>query len=141
MTNANEAAVYGVDSASNGALIRDIQSILHALADLSHDITEFLDNSFHGMVGRGSKMAVRLMLAQHHVSTPCIDRAFIVDTKQFQVCGSDHTAFGYVCSQYAHRQCRETAVAKHLPVAARGIPLAMLRRFCPDHPSNTSIIS
>ncbi|KAB8250379.1 hypothetical protein BDV35DRAFT_377384 [Aspergillus flavus] len=34
--------------------------------DLSHDITEFLDNSFHGMVGRGSKMAVRLMLAQHH---------------------------------------------------------------------------
>ncbi|KAE8333574.1 hypothetical protein BDV39DRAFT_188543 [Aspergillus sergii] len=58
--------VYGVDSASKGALIRDIQSILHALADLSHDITEFLDNSFHGMVGRGSKMAVRLMLAQHH---------------------------------------------------------------------------
>ncbi|KAE8339618.1 hypothetical protein BDV24DRAFT_152591 [Aspergillus arachidicola] len=34
--------------------------------DLSHDITEFLDSSFHGMVGRGSKMAVRLMLAQHH---------------------------------------------------------------------------
>ncbi|KAE8143244.1 hypothetical protein BDV38DRAFT_267233 [Aspergillus pseudotamarii] len=34
--------------------------------DLSHAITEFLDNSFHGMVGRGSKMAVRLMLAQHH---------------------------------------------------------------------------
>ncbi|KJK66218.1 fungal transcription factor regulatory middle homology region [Aspergillus parasiticus SU-1] len=64
--------VYGVDSASKGALIRDIQSILHALADLSHDITEFLDNSFHGMVGRGSKMAVRLMLAQHHVSVPWI---------------------------------------------------------------------
>ncbi|KAB8256879.1 fungal-specific transcription factor domain-containing protein [Aspergillus pseudonomiae] len=58
--------VYGVDNASNGALIRDIQSILHALADLSQDITEFLDSSFHGTVGRGSKMAVRLMLAQHH---------------------------------------------------------------------------
>ncbi|OGM39385.1 hypothetical protein ABOM_011804 [Aspergillus bombycis] len=58
--------VYGVDSASNGALIRDIQSILHALADLSQDITEFLDSSFHGTISRGSKMAVRLMLAQHH---------------------------------------------------------------------------
>ena len=59
-----------MDNASNGALIRDIQSILHALADLSQDITEFLDSSFHGTVGRGSKMAVRLMLAQHHVSVP-----------------------------------------------------------------------
>lgn len=66
-----------MDSASKGALIRDIQSILHALADLSHDITEFLDNSFHGMVGRGSKMAVRLMLAQHHVSVPWITRALL----------------------------------------------------------------
>ncbi|KAF7597621.1 hypothetical protein BBP40_000099 [Aspergillus hancockii] len=58
--------VYGVDSASNGALIRDTQSILHALADLSRDITAFLDSNFHGMVSRGSKMSVRLMLAQHH---------------------------------------------------------------------------
>ncbi|KAE8144967.1 hypothetical protein BDV25DRAFT_165680 [Aspergillus avenaceus] len=58
--------VYGVDSASNGALIKDTQAILHALAELSHDITAFLDTNFHGPLNRGSKMAVRLMLAQHH---------------------------------------------------------------------------
>ncbi|KAF5863824.1 hypothetical protein ETB97_009287 [Aspergillus alliaceus] len=58
--------VYGVDTASNGDLIRDTQSILHALADLSRDITSFLDRNFEGMVSPGSKMVVRLMLAQHH---------------------------------------------------------------------------
>ncbi|KAE8394927.1 hypothetical protein BDV23DRAFT_169294 [Aspergillus alliaceus] len=34
--------------------------------DLSRDITSFLDRNFEGMVSPGSKMVVRLMLAQHH---------------------------------------------------------------------------
>ena len=61
-------AVYGVDSASNGALVKDTQSILHSLAGVSHDIKAFLDANFDGLVSRASKMAVGLMLAQHHVS-------------------------------------------------------------------------
>lgn len=60
--------MYGVDSASNGALVKDTQSILHVLAGVSHDIKVFVDSNFDGLVSRASKMAVSLMLAQHHVS-------------------------------------------------------------------------
>lgn len=61
-------AVYGVGDEFNGTLIRNTQSILHSMAELSHDLTAFLDTHFHGLISRASKMAIRLMLAHHHVS-------------------------------------------------------------------------
>ncbi|KAJ5159547.1 transcriptional regulator family: Fungal Specific TF [Penicillium canariense] len=58
--------VYGVGDEFNGSLIRNTQSILHSMAELSHDLTAFLDTHFHGLISRASKMAIRLMLAHHH---------------------------------------------------------------------------
>ncbi|KAJ5638537.1 transcriptional regulator family: Fungal Specific TF [Penicillium herquei] len=58
--------VYGVGDEFNGSLIRNTQSILHGIAELSHDLTLFLNKHFHGLISRASKMAIRLMLAHHH---------------------------------------------------------------------------
>ncbi|KAJ5083451.1 transcriptional regulator family: Fungal Specific TF, partial [Penicillium angulare] len=58
--------VYGVGDEFNGSLIRNTQSILHGIAELSHDLTAFLNEHFHGLISRASKMAIRLMLAHHH---------------------------------------------------------------------------
>jgi hypothetical protein len=61
------SAVYGVGDEFNGSLVRNTQSILHSMAELSHDLTAFLNTHFHGLISRASKMAIRLMLAHHHV--------------------------------------------------------------------------
>lgn len=37
------------------------------MAELSYDLTAFLNAHFHGLISRASKMAIRLMLAHHHV--------------------------------------------------------------------------
>lgn len=37
------------------------------MAALSYDLTDFLNTNFHGLISRASKMAIRLMLAHHHV--------------------------------------------------------------------------
>ncbi|KAJ5148094.1 transcriptional regulator family: Fungal Specific TF [Penicillium atrosanguineum] len=58
--------VYGVGDEFNGSLVRNMQSILHSMAELSHDLTAFLNTHFHGLISRASKMAIRLMLAHHH---------------------------------------------------------------------------
>lgn len=44
------------------------------MAELSHDLTAFLNEHFHGLISRASKMAIRLMLAHHHVSVTVIFR-------------------------------------------------------------------
>lgn len=66
------SAVYGVGDEFNGSLIRNTQSLLHSMAELSHDLTAFLNTHFHGLISRASKMAIRLMLAHHHVCLRCI---------------------------------------------------------------------
>ncbi|KAJ5537241.1 transcriptional regulator family: Fungal Specific TF [Penicillium frequentans] len=58
--------IYNPGDELNGSLIRNTQSILHSMAELSHDITAFLNTHFHGLISRASKMAIRLMLAHHH---------------------------------------------------------------------------
>ncbi|KAJ5828297.1 transcriptional regulator family: Fungal Specific TF [Penicillium rubens] len=58
--------VYGVGNDFDDTLVRSTQSILHSIAELSYDLTEFLNTHFHGLVSRASKMAIRLMLAHHH---------------------------------------------------------------------------
>ncbi|KAJ5366316.1 Transcription factor [Penicillium brevicompactum] len=58
--------VYGVDNDFDDTLVRSTQSILHSMAELSQDLTDFLDTHFHGLISRASKMAIRLMLAHHH---------------------------------------------------------------------------
>ncbi|KAJ5178519.1 uncharacterized protein N7500_001218 [Penicillium coprophilum] len=59
--------VYGVGNDFDDTLIRSTQSILHSIAELSYDLTAFLNAHFHGLISRASKMAIRLMLAHHHV--------------------------------------------------------------------------
>ncbi|KAJ5488595.1 hypothetical protein N7539_003485 [Penicillium diatomitis] len=59
-------AVYGVGEEFDGALIRNTQSILNGMAQLSQDLTSFLTTHFHGLISRASKMAIRLVLAHHH---------------------------------------------------------------------------
>ncbi|OQD98122.1 hypothetical protein PENSOL_c010G03468 [Penicillium solitum] len=58
--------VYGVGNDFDDTLIRSTQSILHSIAELSYDLTAFLNAHFHGLISRASKMAIRLMLAHHH---------------------------------------------------------------------------
>ncbi|KAJ5783102.1 transcriptional regulator family: Fungal Specific TF [Penicillium paradoxum] len=58
--------VYGVGNESDDTLVRSTQSILHSMAALSYDLTDFLNTNFHGLISRASKMAIRLMLAHHH---------------------------------------------------------------------------
>ncbi|CDM31333.1 transcriptional regulator family: Fungal Specific TF [Penicillium roqueforti] len=58
--------VYGVGNDSDDTLVRSTQSILHSMAELSYDLTAFLNAHFHGLISRASKMAIRLMLAHHH---------------------------------------------------------------------------
>lgn len=64
-------AVYGVGEEFDGALIQNTQSILNSMAQLSQDLTSFLSTNFHGLISRASKMAIRLVLAHHHVSAFC----------------------------------------------------------------------
>jgi hypothetical protein len=70
MTDLDLIDVYGVGDEFNGSLVRNMQSILHSMAELSHDLTAFLNTHFHGLISRASKMAIRLMLAHHHVRSP-----------------------------------------------------------------------
>ncbi|KAJ5770190.1 uncharacterized protein N7511_002241 [Penicillium nucicola] len=58
--------VYGVGNENDDTLVRSTQSILHSMAELSNDLTAFLNTHFHGLISRASKMAIRLMLAHHH---------------------------------------------------------------------------
>ncbi|KAJ6164769.1 Transcription factor [Penicillium chermesinum] len=60
------STVYGVGDEFNGSLVRNTQTLLHSMAELSHDLTAFLNTHFHGLISRASKMAIRLMLAHHH---------------------------------------------------------------------------
>lgn len=48
--------------------MKNTQAILRNLARVSSELTELLDIHFQGSVNRGSRMALRLMLAYHHVS-------------------------------------------------------------------------
>ena len=83
-----DLAVYGVDNDFDDTLVRSTQSILHSMAELSHDLTEFLNTHFHGLISRASKMAIRLMLAHHHVSPFRVD---MPDTDlTVAVCGLDN---------------------------------------------------
>ena len=71
--------MYGVGNKFDGSLIRNTQSILHSLAELSHDLTAFLNTHFGGLITRASKMAIRLILAHHHVSALYAVLLFLAD--------------------------------------------------------------
>ncbi len=61
-------AVYGVGNEFDGTLIKNTQSIFRSLAELLQDLNVFLNTHFQGSVSRASQMAIRLVLAYHHVS-------------------------------------------------------------------------
>ena len=63
-------AVYGVGSDFDGSLVRDIQSNLRTLADISTELHALLDTYFDGSIPKASRTALRLMLSYHHVSFP-----------------------------------------------------------------------
>ncbi|GFF60415.1 putative fungal-specific transcription factor [Aspergillus udagawae] len=58
--------VYGVGRDFEGSLIKNTQSILRQLAELSKDVTALLNTHFQGSINRASRMALRLILAYHH---------------------------------------------------------------------------
>ncbi|PYH86340.1 hypothetical protein BO82DRAFT_273357 [Aspergillus uvarum CBS 121591] len=59
-------AVYGVGPDSTGTLIKDTQAILRDLAELSQDLTVFLNAEFPAALSRASRTATRLILGYHH---------------------------------------------------------------------------
>jgi hypothetical protein len=63
----SDAAVYGVGRDFEGSLIKNNQSILRQLAELSKDVTALLNTHFQGSINRASRMALRLILSYHHV--------------------------------------------------------------------------
>ncbi|TPX17756.1 uncharacterized protein E0L32_002857 [Thyridium curvatum] len=58
--------VYGVDRSSSGSLLRDTQSALHDIADISRDMSVFLGSNLEGINIKTSKTATRLILSYHH---------------------------------------------------------------------------
>ncbi|KAJ5811418.1 hypothetical protein N7474_007719 [Penicillium riverlandense] len=102
--------VYGVGKEFDGTLIRNTQSLLHDLAELSHDLTEFLNTHFHGLISRASKMAVRLMLAHHH----CI----VLTTRPLVMCA-------------LHMHIEGTETQKSPPISLSS-PVASLLQCCAD---------
>lgn len=68
ISNRRPIGVYGVDRNFDGTLLSDTQSVLHSLADVSRDISVFLETRLRGTNVRSSKIATRLILSYHHVS-------------------------------------------------------------------------
>ena len=60
--------IYGVGKEFDGTLVVNTQKVLRHLARLSKDLTNLLNTYFQGSVNRASRMALRLILAYHHVS-------------------------------------------------------------------------
>ncbi|KAL6899918.1 hypothetical protein GGI43DRAFT_427621 [Trichoderma evansii] len=58
--------VYGVDRNFSGTLVKDTQSVLQSIADISRDLTVYLETKLHGTDIRTSKIATRLILSYHH---------------------------------------------------------------------------
>ncbi|KAI8659193.1 Fungal-trans domain-containing protein [Fusarium sp. Ph1] len=80
--------VYGVDRNFDGTLLNDTQSVLHSLADVSRDISAFLDTRLHKTNIRSSKIATRLILSYHH----CVvltTRPLVMCVLQRRLTGSD----------------------------------------------------
>ncbi|KAK1635885.1 fungal-specific transcription factor domain-containing protein [Colletotrichum phormii] len=74
--------IYGVGKEFDGSLVPNTQSILRDLARLSRDLTALLDTHFQGSVSRASRMALRLILSYHHVSTPIKPYTVILLTRE-----------------------------------------------------------
>ncbi|KAM6522798.1 hypothetical protein FALCPG4_012413 [Fusarium falciforme] len=80
--------VYGVDRNFDGTLLNDTQSVLHSLADVSRDITAFLETRLQKTNIRSSKIATRLILSYHH----CVvltTRPLVMCVLQRRLTGSD----------------------------------------------------
>lgn len=69
--------VYGVDRSSSGSLLRDTQSALHDIADISRDMSVFLGSNLEGINIKTSKTATRLILSYHHVCAIHLHRMVI----------------------------------------------------------------
>ncbi|KAJ5674525.1 Transcription factor [Penicillium maclennaniae] len=104
------ANVYGVGDEFNGSLVRNMQSILHSMAELSHDLTAFLNTHFHGLISRASKMAIRLMLAHHH----CV----VLTTRPL-----------VMCALHMHIERTERRASKTISLSP---PVASLLQCCAD---------
>ncbi|KAL4787722.1 hypothetical protein BJX76DRAFT_369010 [Aspergillus varians] len=102
--------VYGVGEEFNGTLVQNTQAILHSMAELSHDLTEFLNTHFYGVINRASKMAIRLMISHHH----CV----VLTTRPLVMC---------VLNMHIERTERQTPQAVALPP-----PVASILRRCVD---------
>jgi hypothetical protein len=78
-------------------------------------------------------MAIRLILAHHHVSELCKVSGKFMRRLTVPVHRSHHKTFGDVCSQHAYRTYRETSISKHWTFSTRRFSSAMLCRLGPDY--------
>ncbi|CAM1507747.1 Fc.00g045950.m01.CDS01 [Cosmosporella sp. VM-42] len=58
--------VYGVGEEFDNSLVKNTQSILRNLAQISRNLTELLDTHFQGSINKTSRIAFRLVLSYHH---------------------------------------------------------------------------
>ncbi|KAJ5120736.1 transcriptional regulator family: Fungal Specific TF [Penicillium bovifimosum] len=105
--------VYGVGNYFNDTLVRSTQSVIYSMAELSHDLTEFLNTYFHGLISRASKMAIRLMLAHHH----CV----VLTTRPLVMCAL------HMHIEHIERTQRQTS-----QIIGLAPPVASLLQCCAD---------
>ena len=94
------AAVYGVGEEFDNSLVKNTQSILRNLAQISRNLTELLDTHFQGSVNKTSRMAFRLVLSYHHVNGS-FGSSF--SYLMFLVCCPYNTTTRYVCCARSYR--------------------------------------
>ncbi|KAJ5560885.1 transcriptional regulator family: Fungal Specific TF [Penicillium sp. DV-2018c] len=105
--------VYGVGNYFDDTLVRSTQSVIYSMAELSHDLTEFLNTYFHGLISRASKMAIRLMLAHHH----CV----VLTTRPL-----------VMCALHMHIEHMERTQRQTSQIIALAPPVASLLQCCAD---------
>ncbi|KAL4894788.1 fungal-specific transcription factor domain-containing protein [Aspergillus ambiguus] len=94
--------IYGVHQATDGSLIKNTQSILRNLADLSQDLKHLLDTHFQGSVSKASRIAIRLILSYH--------RCVVVTTRPLVMCAL-HMHISQAGPNSSRKVCLSPAVA------------------------------
>lgn len=106
----NLTTVYGVGKEFDRSLVKNTQSVLRDLAELSQDLTALLNAHFQGSVSRASRMALRLILSYHH----CV----VLTTRPLAM-----------CALHMHIERPETQKSQMISLTP---PVACLMQSCVD---------
>lgn len=128
-------AVYGVGKEFDGALLRNTQSILYILADLSRDLSHTFSAQFQGSISQISRTTTRLMLSYHHVSIPesLYDQANVLLVRRL-----NYKTISNVC--FTKASCiNSTSTSKQsLFITCSVFVASFVCRFCIEHFENTA---